>query len=58
MIIMLLSFVVFRQVYLFLTANLIGTIITVVFAYPGGLGAVQRHHFSFITSAAHGNTSG
>lgn len=36
MIIMLSSFVVFRQIYLFVTAKFIGTIIPVAFAYPAG----------------------
>lgn len=36
MIIMLLSFVVFRQVYLFAASRLFGTIIPVAFGYPAG----------------------
>ena len=36
MIIMLLSFVVFRQIYLFVTSKLIGTLLPVVFGYPVG----------------------
>lgn len=36
MIIMLLSFVVFRQIYLFVTSRVFGTIIPVAFGYPAG----------------------
>lgn len=36
MIIMLLSFVVFRQIYLYITSELIGTVIPVAFGYPVG----------------------
>lgn len=36
MIIMLASFVVFRQIYLFVTSKLIGTLLPVVFGYPVG----------------------
>lgn len=35
-VIMLLSFVVFRQIYLFVTSKLIGTVIPVAFGYPAG----------------------
>ena len=35
-VIMLISFVVFRQIYLFVTSKLIGTIIPVAFGYPAG----------------------
>jgi len=36
MFIMILSFVVFRQIYLFVTSKLIGTVIPVMFGYPVG----------------------
>jgi Na+-driven multidrug efflux pump len=36
MVIMLLSFVVFRQLYLFVTSRLIGTVVPVALGYPAG----------------------